>query len=69
VVAVTADGRRVLRQANRVVNGVIDGVLISLGEVRRAALVDALEQLTRGALAKPSHTAPQRRRQVPSAPG
>lgn len=67
VVGVTPEGRRVLHRAFGVANEVIDGVLLSLDEVRRAALVDALELLTLGVLAKPSHTAPQRRRRVPSA--
>jgi hypothetical protein len=44
-------------------------VLRDLSEVQRAALVDALEILTFGSLSAPSHTAPQRRRQVPSALG
>lgn len=69
VVAVTPDGRRVLHRAFGVANAVVDDVLNSLDEVRRAALVDALELLTAGPLAKPSHTAPQRRRRVPSATG
>jgi DNA-binding MarR family transcriptional regulator len=69
VVAITDEGRRVLEHAFGVVNEVIDGVLGSLDEVRRAALIDALELLTLGALSKPSHTAPKRRRQVPSAAG
>lgn len=69
VVAVTPQGRRVLHQAYGVVREVIDRVLLDLDEVRRAALVDALEILTAGSLSAPSHTAPQRRRQVPSATG
>lgn len=67
VVAVTPEGRRVLHRAFAVAGAVVDDVLNSLDEVRSAALVDALELLTVGALAKPSHTAPQRRRRVPSA--
>lgn len=67
VVAVTPEGRRVLHRAFGVANAVVDDVLNSLDEVRRAAMVDALEMLTAGVLAKPSHTAPQRRRRVPSA--
>jgi DNA-binding MarR family transcriptional regulator len=69
VVAVTPAGRRVLQQAHGVVGEVTDEVLRDLSEVQRAALVDALEILTLGSLSSPSHTAPQRRRQVPSAAG
>jgi MarR family transcriptional regulator for hemolysin len=69
VVAVTAEGRKVLHRAYGVAGEVIDRVLLDLSEARRAALVDALEILTQGVLATPSHTAPQRRRRVPSAPG
>jgi MarR family transcriptional regulator, transcriptional regulator for hemolysin len=64
VVAVTPEGRRVLHAAYGVVAGVVDRALLDLDEVRRAALVDALEILTAGSLATPSHTAPQRRKQV-----
>jgi DNA-binding MarR family transcriptional regulator len=67
VVAVTPAGRQVLHRAYGVVGEVIDRVLLDLDEVRRAALVDALEILTLGSLSKPSHTSPQRRRRVPSA--
>jgi MarR family transcriptional regulator for hemolysin len=67
VVAVTPEGRRVLHQAFGVAREVIDRVLLDLDEVRRAAMIDALEILTHGVLATPSHTAPQRRRQVPAA--
>ena len=69
VVAVTAEGRQVLHRAYGVAGEVIDRVLLDLSEVQRAALVDALEILTQGVLATPSHTAPQRRRRVPSASG
>jgi DNA-binding MarR family transcriptional regulator len=68
VVAVTPAGRQVLHRGFGVVGEVIDRVLLDLDEVRRAALVDALEILTLGSLSTPSHTAPQRRRRVPSAP-
>ena len=67
VVAVTPEGRRVLHQAFGVAREVIDRVLLDLDEVRRAAMIDALGILTSGVLATPSHTAPQRRRQVPVA--
>ena len=67
VVAVTADGRAVLHRAFAVAGDVIDEVLLPLDDQQRAALVDALEVLTAGSLAKPSHTAPQRRRRVPTA--
>ena len=70
VVAVTPEGRRVLHRAFGVVREVIDRVLLDLDEVRRAALIDALEILVGGgSLSTPSHTAPQRRRRVPSAAG
>ncbi|GAA4696831.1 MarR family winged helix-turn-helix transcriptional regulator [Nocardioides conyzicola] len=68
VVGLTPEGRRVLHQAHAVAGELIDRVLGELSEVRRAALVDALELLTQGVLSTPSHTAPQRRRRVPSAP-
>jgi len=68
VVAVTPAGRQVLHRAFGVVTEVTDRVLLDLDEVRRAALIDALEILTLGSLSAPSHTAPQRRRRVPSAP-
>lgn len=68
VVGLTPEGRRVLHQAHGVAGELIDRVLGELSEVRRAALVDALELLTQGVLSTPSHTAPQRRRRVPSAP-
>jgi len=67
VVAVTPEGRRVLHRAFAVARGVIDEVLLPLTEEQRTALVEALEVLTAGSLATPSHTAPQRRRRVPSA--
>jgi DNA-binding MarR family transcriptional regulator len=69
VVAVTPAGKRVLHRAHGVAGEVIDRVLGELDEPRRAALVDALQILTAGALSTPSHTAPQRRRQVPSFAG
>jgi MarR family transcriptional regulator, transcriptional regulator for hemolysin len=69
VVAVTPAGRRVLHRGFGVVGDVIERVLVNLSEVQRAAMIDALEILTAGPLAAPSHTAPQRRRQVPSAAG
>ncbi|GAA4372243.1 MarR family winged helix-turn-helix transcriptional regulator [Nocardioides caricicola] len=69
VVAVTPEGRRVLHRGFGVATEVIDGVLAPLSGARRTALVEALELLTGGPLAKPSHTAPQRRRRVPSATG
>jgi len=67
VVAVTPAGRQVLHRAYGVVGEVVEDVLRDLSEVRRAALIDALEILTLGSLSTPSHTTPQRRRRVPSA--
>jgi DNA-binding MarR family transcriptional regulator len=65
VVAVTPEGRRVLHRGFATASQITDEVLSSLDDVHRTALVDALGQLTRGVLATPSHTAPQRRKQVP----
>lgn len=67
VVAVTPRGRRVLHRAYGVAREVIDRVLLDLDDRQREALIESLEILTAGSLAAPSHTAPQRRRQVPSA--
>ncbi|WP_243059417.1 MarR family winged helix-turn-helix transcriptional regulator [Nocardioides sp. SR21] len=69
VVAVTPEGRRLLHRAHGVAGEVVDRVLLDLDEIQRTVLVEALEALTRGVLATPSHTAPQRRRRVPSASG
>jgi MarR family transcriptional regulator, transcriptional regulator for hemolysin len=69
VVAVTPAGREVLGRAYAVVGKVTDTVLGQLDPARRDALVEALEALTAGVLATPSHTAPQRRRQVRAAAG
>lgn len=68
VVGVTAEGRAVLDRAYAVVGAATDAVLGDLDPIRRAAMVEALEILTAGLLSTPSHTAPQRRRQVKAAP-
>lgn len=68
VVAVTPRGRRLLQRAFAVVDEATEEALSALGEGDRRAFVAALEALTAGPLASPSHTAPQRRRQVPPAP-
>lgn len=68
VVAVTAKGRRVLTRAVAVVDEVNAQALDVLHPAARDAFVDALETLTAGPWATPSHTAPaQRRKQVRAA--
>ena len=68
VVAVTPKGRKVLARAFDVVEGEVDDALSALEPAVRTAFLDALETLTAGPWATPSHTAPQRRKQVKAAP-
>lgn len=69
VVGVTPAGFSVLGHGHHRVAGVYDRALDGLDRNQRAAFVSALETITGGVLAEPSHTAPQRRREVkPHAP-
>ena len=69
VVAVTPKGRKVLHRAYDVVDGVVDDALGVLDPATRATFLAALETLTAGPWLAPSHTAPQRRRQVRASAG
>ena len=63
VVAITPEGRRVLRDADRIVQGVYDEVLAGVPEAERATFVAVLERLVGGPLAAPFHLEkPVRRR-------
>ena len=66
IVAVTRKGLSVYERARRIVDATNHEVLTSLSAGERAALVRGLTGLTSGAglLARPSHVAPQRRKQV-----
>jgi MarR family transcriptional regulator, transcriptional regulator for hemolysin len=60
VIAVTAEGRRVLRRAHAVVQGVYDEILTGVPEPQRQAFVSVLQQLVSGPLAAPFHLEDQR---------
>ena len=64
VVGLTDEGRAVLDKAYGRVSDVYEVALGELPPRARDTFVKALESLTTGVLATPSHTAPQRRRQV-----
>jgi len=66
IVAVTRKGLSVYERARRIVDATNHEVLTSLSAGERAALVRGLTGLTsgEGLLARPSHVAPQRRKQV-----
>lgn len=64
VVAVTKAGRAVLARAHRRISAVYDRALSDLDDGQRTAFVTALQSVTAGVLAEPSHTSPQRRREV-----
>lgn len=62
VVAVTPKGRKLLSRAVTIVEREVDDALAPLSVRQRTAFLDALQTLTAGRWATPSHTAPQRRR-------
>jgi MarR family transcriptional regulator for hemolysin len=68
VVAVTDAGHKVLDQAFGRVAQVYDEALADLSPRARDSFVKSLQTLASGVLASPSHTAPQRRRQVKAQP-
>jgi DNA-binding MarR family transcriptional regulator len=53
VIAITGEGRRTLRKADRIVQSVYDEVLSVAGARRRDAFIAVLEQLVSGPLAAP----------------
>jgi MarR family transcriptional regulator for hemolysin len=67
VVAITPEGRRLVTKADRIVQGVYDDVLGTVGAKQRAEFVAVLQQLVAGPLASPFHMdKPARRRRRPS---
>jgi DNA-binding MarR family transcriptional regulator len=67
VVAITPEGRRLVTKADRIVQGVYDDVLGTVGAKQRAEFVAGLQQLVAGPLASPFHMEkPARRRRRPS---
>jgi DNA-binding MarR family transcriptional regulator len=67
VVAITPEGRRLVTKADRIVQGVYDDVLGTIGAKQRAEFVAVLQQLVAGPLASPFHMEkPARRRRRPS---
>ncbi|HEX8802628.1 MAG TPA: MarR family winged helix-turn-helix transcriptional regulator [Acidimicrobiales bacterium] len=64
IIAVTPEGERMVRAAQRIVDGVFEDVLASLPEGERAGFVDGLARLVGGRLATPAECArpPRRRR-------
>ena len=66
-VAITPEGRRLVTKADRIVQGVYDDVLGTVGAKQRAEFVAVLQQLVAGPLASPFHMEkPARRRRQPS---
>jgi MarR family transcriptional regulator for hemolysin len=68
VVAITAEGRRVLAAADAIVRGVYDEVLGDLPEADVATFVAVLEHLVAGSLAAPFHLEKRVRRRAQRAP-
>jgi DNA-binding MarR family transcriptional regulator len=68
VIAITAQGRRVLGRADRIVQGVYDDLLADVAPRQREAFLAVLQQLVAGPLAAPFHLEkPARRRRQRSA--
>ena len=68
VVAITAEGRRVLAASDAIVRGVYDEVLGDLPEADVATFVAVLEHLVAGSLAAPFHLEKRVRRRAQRAP-
>jgi MarR family transcriptional regulator, transcriptional regulator for hemolysin len=67
LVELSAEGRDLLGRAHAVTAEVYDAALADLEPARRAAFLEALQEVAGGALAEPSHTTALRRRRTPRA--
>jgi MarR family transcriptional regulator for hemolysin len=68
VIAITAEGRQVLGEADRIVQALYDELLAGVGPRQRDAFLAVLQQLVAGPLAAPFHLEkPARRRRQRSA--